>query len=182
MQIDNPNEIPDGWLVEKYQSGHKNALALLVKRWHLKFCKQAFWYVKDIDTAKDIAQDSWKVIINKIDSLQDSNKFGGWALSIINRKSIDWIRKQKRTKKNLKDFDQTYGLLNDIEDATEDNKSKTILDAVSLLPENQKVVLRMFYLESYSIIQISELLKISKGTVKSRLFYAREKLKSHIKI
>ena len=182
MQIDNPNEIPDGWLVQKYQSGHKNALALLVKRWHLKLCKQAYWYTKDFDTAKDIAQDSWKVIIIKLDSLQDANKFGGWALSIVNRKSIDWIRKQKRTKNNLEAYEQTFKLTNDIEGVTEDNYSKITLNAISELPENQRVVLRMFYLQSYSIIQISEFLKISKGTVKSRLFYAREKLKTTIKI
>lgn len=179
--MDKPNKIQDCWLVEKYQSGHKSALALLVKRWHVKFCKQAYWYTNDFDTAKDIAQDSWNVIIKKIGTLNDPNKFGGWALSIVNRKSIDWIRKQKRSKENLEHYEQTLKSDSDYEEVNENHERSIVLKALYELPENQQVVLKLFYLESYSIIQISKILKVSKGTVKSRLFYAREKLKIIIK-
>ncbi len=46
----------DARLVEDFQSGNNEALAALVKRWHLLFCKKAFWIVKDADLSKDIAQ------------------------------------------------------------------------------------------------------------------------------
>ena len=180
--MDKPDELQDGWLVERYQSGHKNALTLLVKRWHIKLCKQAYWYTNDFDTAKDIAQESWSVILTKLDTLKDSNKFGGWALSIVSRRSIDWVRKQKRLKSNLKHY--KYELQSDgiySEEVNKKDKNGIVLSALHELPNNQQIVLRLFYLESHSIIQISKLLKVSKGTVKSRLFYAREKLKIIIK-
>lgn len=60
----------DGILVQEFQSGNKKALTKLVKRWHKTFCEKAYWIVKDADVAKDIAQDSWRVIINKIEDLK----------------------------------------------------------------------------------------------------------------
>tara|TARA_R110002072_G_scaffold75957_1_gene178515 strand:+ start:217 stop:438 length:222 start_codon:yes stop_codon:yes gene_type:complete len=65
----------DTELVLKYQSGDNKALALLVKRWHKLFCKKAFWIVKDADMAKDIAQDSWNIIIKNISKLKNANSF-----------------------------------------------------------------------------------------------------------
>lgn len=180
-KMGNPDVIRDSWLVERYQSGHKNALTLLVKRWHIKFCKQAYWYTKDFDIAKDIAQESWNVIINKLDTLKEPDKFGIWGLSIVNRKSIDWIRKTKRTKEKLEYYKIGLDSGFEHEVATTNDYTSVVLRALHDLPDKQQIVLKLFYLESYSINEISKLLKVSKGTVKSRLFYAREKLKLIIK-
>jgi len=170
----------DSWLVLNYQSGHKKSMAILVKRWHGKFCKQAYFYTRDIDVAKDIAQESWQVIINKIYRLEDTNKFGSWALSIVNRKAIDWLRKKKRTVSKLKNYYESEA---EISESSKQNidEVKKLKEAIVSLPEGQQIVLKLFYTESYSILEICEILKLSKGTVKSRLFYAREKLKTIIK-
>ena len=75
---------------------HQSAMAVLVKRWHVRFCKQAYRYSKDAAIAKDIAQDAWITILSKIDCLEKPEKFGSWGLSIVTKKSIDWYRKSKR--------------------------------------------------------------------------------------
>ncbi|WP_340105327.1 RNA polymerase sigma factor [Rhodohalobacter sp. 8-1] len=51
---------------------------------------------------------------------------------------------------------------------------------IQQLQMSQKIVLSMFYLENLNLSEISSVLDVSKGTVKSKLFYAREKLKSII--
>ena len=94
----------DGWLVLQYQSGNNKALPLLVKRWHKKFCKKAFWVTKDADASKDIAQQSWNVIMEKLHGLNDENSFGSWALTIVYRKSIDWIRANKKESEKLQEY------------------------------------------------------------------------------
>jgi len=63
--MNNPEKVFDGLLVLQCQNGDKKAFSILVKRWHTKLCNQAFFYTKDRDAAKDIAQDSWNVIIKK---------------------------------------------------------------------------------------------------------------------
>lgn len=173
------DNILDSWLVLSYRTGNKKAMALLVKKWHSKFCKQAYWYTKDVDLAKDIAQDSWTTIIRKINALEDTNKFGSWSLAIVNRKCIDWTRKQKRRYERLKEYyDGNHQT--EIEKDSNDHIQK-LKHAIGQLPEEQQMVIRLFYTESYNQNEISEILNISKGTVKSRLFYAREKLKTIIK-
>jgi RNA polymerase sigma factor (sigma-70 family) len=53
--------------------------------------------------------------------------------------------------------------------------------AIKTLPTKQQMVIKLFYVEEYSLKQISDLLNISLGTTKSRLFHAREKLKLILK-
>ncbi len=169
----------DAKLVLAYQSGNEKAIAILVKRWHKQFCKQAYWYTKDKDTAKDIAQDSWNVIIHKLNDLKDAEKFGYWALAIVCRKAIDWTRKKSKTLEQQIDYHKVLNNFSEENNISED--SKKMLLAIKELPNIQQTVLQLFYIENYSLKQISSLLDLSKGTVKSRLFYAREKLKIIIK-
>jgi RNA polymerase sigma-70 factor (ECF subfamily) len=136
--------------------------------------------VKDKDASKDIAQDSWTVIINKIDSLKDRRQFKFWAYRIIINKSTDWLRIQTKNRLNKGDY-SAYISVNDETVTGISQLKKNLLKAIQTLPDGQKAVIKLFYLESYSIKQISELLNISAGTTKSRLFHAREKLKQTLK-
>ena len=171
----------DSQLVIQFQSGDKEALPELVERWHKQFCNKAYWLVKDQDVAKDIAQDSWKVIINKIDTLNDTKSFGGWAMRIVYTKSFDWLRAQ--SKLQLRQYEY-YKAQDQYESVVEDNEQLKVelLKAIKALPVNQQTVIKLFYVESYSLKDISDILQISIGTAKSRLFHAREKLKSILKV
>ncbi len=185
-------KIFDGLLVLQCQNGDKKAFSLLVKRWHNKLCKQAFFYTKDIDISKDLAQDSWNVIIKRIEDLKEPNSFGSWALTIVNRKAIDWLRQHKKNEEKLYAYYENSHINydteinnNHIEDGNNnitDDTAKIVLNIIKKLPKNQQIILTLFYVEEYSILEISNILTISKGTVKSRLFYAREKLKSHLNL
>lgn len=174
--------INDSWLIEQYRNGHKSAMALLVKRWHTSFCNQAYRYTKDSDIAKDIAQDAWITIMKKIEGLESPEKFGAWGISIVNRKSIDWFRKNKRT------FEKNQSLVSDEKDTKEEvdvSENQQLKErlklAIANLSEEQQQVIKLFYLESYGLQEISAILNIPKGTVKSRLYYAREQIKSILK-
>ena len=62
-----------------------------------------------------------------------------------------------------------------------DNVLLILRSSIRDLPKKQQQILNLFYLEEFSIKQVSEILNISTGTVKSRLFTAREKLKTILK-
>ncbi|MFY0604206.1 MAG: RNA polymerase sigma factor [Flavobacteriaceae bacterium] len=174
--------IADATLVVAYQSGDKRALSILVKRWHVSFCKFAYWYVKDANIAKDIAQESWTIIIKKIKWLKEPEKFKSWAISIVNRKAIDWIRVQSAENKKLQSFYNQSSRVISEEDETDDNNKRAILlQSIYKLSEDQQMVIKLFYAQNYTLKEISEILQISVGTTKSRLFHAREKLKTILK-
>ena len=176
----NPNKIMDSLLVISYRTGDKKALALLVERWNKKICIQAFRYTNDWESAKDVTQDTWRTIIAKIHLLRDTNGFGSWALTIVSRKALDVVKKRQ---KYFKDVNEAY-LENrgDMEDSnTNEQKIQEVMKALSSLPVDQRVVLKLFYLEEYSLKEISAITKVSTNTVKTRLFRAREKMKEIIK-
>ena len=173
------NKVFDGLLVLQYRSGNKKALSVLVKKYHSKLCRHSYWYTHDIDTSKDIVQDCWSIIINKLDSLKNPNLFGSWAFRIVTRKSLDFVSQKKREQAVLNNYQYvktTY------ENA--DNKKVELYklqEAIYNLTKDQQIVLRLFYIENYKLNEIGEILNISVGTIKSRLFHAREKLKKILK-
>jgi len=170
----------DGLLILDYQSGNKKALATLVKRWHKKFCTKAFYIVKDADEAKDVAQDSWRTIIGKLGTIKNPQKFSGWAMRIVHTKSIDVLRKRQKDLKGNNSL--TYYSLEEDEPYDERTALKrNLYNAILELPTNQQQVIKLFYTEELSLNEISKLLNIKAGTVKSRLFHAREKLKIILK-
>lgn len=177
--MNDPSKIFDGLLVLQYRSGTKKALSLLVNKYHNRLCRHSYWYTHDLDASKDIVQDCWSTIIKKLDSLKDPNLFGSWAFRIVTRKSLDFASNRKKELGKLKE----YGITKLVPDIEDDNKLEVqkLLKGIQALPKEQQMVLRLFYMEGYSLKEMSEILAISMGTVKSRLFHAREKLKVILK-
>ncbi|WP_405206069.1 RNA polymerase sigma factor [Aquimarina sp. LLG6339-5] len=179
----NANKTFDSLLVLQCQSGDKKAVGILVKRWHGRLCAQANWYVRNKEISKDIVQDSWNIILMKIYNLKDTSSFGSWALSIVTRKSIDWLRKNKKEQEILNSFikNSDTAVIPEETENEESNKKMLLKKAIKTLPVDQQMVLRLFYVEEYKGKEIAKILVISEGTVKSRLFTAREKLKLILK-
>tara|TARA_R110002073_G_scaffold8207_1_gene45569 strand:- start:19731 stop:20288 length:558 start_codon:yes stop_codon:yes gene_type:complete len=174
--------ISDSALVIELQKGNKKVLPLLVKRWHLSFCKLAFFYVKDADVAKDIAQESWIVIIDKMNDLKEPGKCKSWAISIVNRKAIDWLRKTNRERAKLQSvFAERQKVQFEVEESNELKVKKQLILAISKLSVNQQQVIKLFYGQGYSLKEVSEIMNTTVGNTKSRLFHAREKLKTILK-
>lgn len=167
-------------LVVQFQSGDMAALPKLVERWHKEFCNKAYWLTKDADVSKDIAQDCWKIIIDKIGDLKDPNRFGSWALRIMYSRSLDWLRAVKKERDLLQTFSYDHSEM-EVEIIDDAPIKKALLKAILDLPSQQQSVINLFYVEDYSLKQIAYILEISIGTAKSRLFHARETLKKQLK-
>jgi len=170
----------NSFLINQYKSGVTNVLPILVKRYHKILCEKAFWVTKNKESAKDIAQESWLTIIDKIHTLKNVDSFESWAFRIVYTKAVDSINKSNKESKNAK------SIVLDSQDkaASEDNRipiRRALLKAIHQLPRPKQDIIRLFYTEEYSLNEISTFLNIPIGTVKSRLFKAREKLKSILK-
>lgn len=170
----------DADLVKSYQAGDAKAIAKLVKRWHYIFCEKAYWIVKDTNLSKDVAQECWQTIIDKLHTLQNPLSFKSWALRILYSKSFDALRAQN--KKRLKESEFKNSQITFTEDQNDTIELReALLKAIKTLPEQQQMVLKLFYTENYSLKEIAKFLSTTEGTVKSRLFHAREKLKNILK-
>ena len=176
-----PDKIMDSLLVISYRGGNKKALDLLARKWHGKLCAHAYSYVKDWPLAKDVAQDTWSSILGKIHMLRDTDSFGSWATTIASRKALDAISKHKKRRKDVKTtFWEERPAIDEIDD-TKEGKIQRIKAIMATLPVDQGMVLRLFYLEEYSLKEIGKITNASVNTVKTRLFRAREKIKKELK-
>ena len=175
-----PSKIVDALLVISYQAGDKESCELLVRRWNKKLCLHAYGYVRDWALAKDITQDTWSTILTKIHMLRDSNSFGSWAMTITTRKSLDAVARRKKWQHRTV---ESLPISADDENRGDSKEQRIarLQRAMQNLPFDQRMVLKLFYLESYSIKEISRITKVSTSTVKTRLFRAREKLKEVLK-
>jgi RNA polymerase sigma-70 factor (ECF subfamily) len=90
------------------------------------------------------------------------------------------MRSNQRDRNKLENYYKNYDTT---EEQTLDNEALKcdLLIAIKALPNDQQIVLKLFYVEDYKLKELSDTLKISMGTAKSRLFHAREKLKQQLK-
>jgi len=169
------NKVFDELLVLQYQQGNKQAFELLFKRWNKKLVSFAYKLTHDTDSAKDVVQDSWISIQKGIYKLKSPSKLSSWMFRVTYNKSIDYLRKKGK-------HEQTE-LTSDISEAHEESEERWlgVEQILKRLPADQKVILTLFYLEEHSVKEIAEILDLKEATVKSRIFYAREKLKKKYK-
>lgn len=180
--MESPNQIFEELLVLNARRGDTEAINLLVKRWNGGIRNQIYRHTGNSEVLGDISQEVWIAIFKGLDKLQDIKKFGVWALSIASRKAVDWIRKNQVERKREPIREMVAHEMADESDVSEKEALiQRLRMALQDLPEDQRVILSLYYLESLSVPNIAEVLHVPSGTVKSRLYYARENLKQIIK-
>lgn len=176
MSFKTPHKVFDDLLVMQYRAGDQAALRLLVKRWNRKIRAYAFRNIGDRHGAEDIAQEVWIAVVKSIHRLDDPVRFGSWVLSIAHNKSMDWVKRHHMTRKRQ----DLPALVEDVSES--DAMMQSMRQAMRELKPDQYNILALFYFDGYAIAEIADILGISIGTVKSRLYYARESLKKKIKV
>ncbi len=168
--MDRPVEqLVDEILVMDSQSGSAKAMEILVSRWQKRLWRYAFNLTGDSEAAWDITQESWLGIIKGLRKLHDPARFRAWAYRIVTNKVNDWIRRNRKVKE--------VGLDEIHEQQYTEKKDIGVKELLERLDMKKRVVLNLRYFEQLSIPEIGIALKIPKGTVKSRLFSARNELK-----
>jgi len=173
------NHILNESLARKYQSGDKEALKELIRRFNPQLRSKIYYHTRSRDSVHDISQDCWYAIITKLEEVKFQIGFEAWALNIARNKAIDWIRHQQKERNRKSDSEQENSSSIQIEESNP--RINELRKNMNLLSDAQRIVLELFYVDNLSIKEISSVLGISSGTVKSRLFNAREYLKKTIK-
>jgi RNA polymerase sigma-70 factor (ECF subfamily) len=166
---DNLSNIENQLLVMAAQGGNAEAMEKLVHLWQKKLWQYVFRLTSDIDTAWDITQQCWLEIIKGLKKLNDPACFKAWAYRIATNKSIDWLKTKSK--------DRHVGLDSIEIDSYQKNEELRVRELVQRLKNDSKAVLSLYYFEQLSIPEISLVLNVPRGTVKSRLFKARGELK-----
>jgi RNA polymerase sigma-70 factor (ECF subfamily) len=141
----------------------------------------AYSVLRHRQDAEDVAQDAFVKAHRGFRQLRDRSRFRGWLVRTTWRLALDHRRgDRRRTARELVPLPSTSVVSG--EDAVIANERATRLwQAIDELPEKLRVVVVLAAMEGHDVREVAELLGLPDGTVKSRLFSAREKLKERLR-
>ena len=181
----------DKELVKRAQKGDKVAFDTLVTKYHLKVVNLVIRFVKDADDAQDIAQEAFIKAYRGLKNFRGDSAFYTWLYRIAINSAKNYLVSQSRktpafavdvddaehmeSAANLKEYDTPEGniLTNEIEE--------TVYKAIKELPEDLKTAITLRELEGMTYDEIADVMECPIGTVRSRIFRAREAIDKHLK-
>lgn len=171
----NSEHILTEWLVVNCQLGDADALQQLMKIWYPKLLLYAFRQLGDEQRAQDAVQNTFEVVSRTIRKLKDPGSFAKWVYQILQNKGVDIIRQKQREDRLCNEyvkFQHVHAADKPaLNDGAEDFYFEQMLS--DLEPQLYQLV-HLHYLEGFSMLEISDLLVIPTGTIKSRLNQARK--------
>lgn len=173
-------------LIKKLQSGNTQAMQPLMEKYQDYVYTLLIQIVKSKRVAEDLTQDVFIKIYKRINTFKAESKFSTWIYTIAYRTGLNYLDKKKIIF-NVSDLgeEETYNVPDDdIQNALnflqQKDLSKLLWQAIDELPVNQGLVISLFYLQQFSVREISQMLDISDNTVKTNLFRGRNAIKSQL--
>lgn len=158
---------------------------------HKKLYNFCLKLTRDRFQADDLFQETWAKAIEKSDQFKENASYDRWLMGICINLYRDFYRRNRLTGKLFQIFVQTEAMeatitsVRDPKDTTEEimiqaEQRVLLKKALDLLNDKYRLPLILFYYNDYSYCQIAEILDIKEGTVKSRIFSAKAKLKERM--
>ncbi|MET1249521.1 MULTISPECIES: RNA polymerase sigma factor SigW [Sporolactobacillus] len=174
-------------LIKKVKKGDQQAFAELVERYKNSVFAICLRMVGNAQEAEDLSQEAFIRAYNHIDQYDHERKFSTWLFRIATNLSIDFLRRRKSNISLDAVVPGTEGLsLNAmLPDQTEQPEElavrketeEMVQNEIKKLPEKYRSAVVLKYIEDLSLKEISEIMDIPVGTVKTRIHRGREMLR-----
>lgn len=145
-----------------------------------------YWHIRRFvvshDLAQDILQDTFIKAYQNFHQFKQESQLYTWLYRIATNESLQQLNKMKKMQKS--DEDATAHLQNLVADNVQPSADEIqilLQRAIAILPEKQKLVFNMRYYEDLPYDDISEILEMSVGTLKTNYHYAKQKVEEYIK-
>ena len=174
----------DQALVERVQRGDKKAFDLLVLKYQNKIIQLVNRYVRDADEAMDVAQEAFLKAYRAIDRFRGDSAFYTWLYRIAINTAKNWLVARKRRPPSS-DIDAADAEQYDVESRLKEQGTpehellreeikQTVFDTIAALPEDLRTAIMLREMEGMSYEDIATTMECPIGTVRSRIFRARE--------
>lgn len=181
----------DRELVERVKAGDKRAFDILVRKYQHKLVKLIMRYVNDPADAMDIAQEAFIKAYRAIPNFRGDSSFYTWLYRIGINTAKNYVVAQGRRppdsdidaqdaerydiESRLKDQDTPEGM------AQRDEIERTVLEAIEALPEDLRTAITLREIEGLTYEEIAQAMDCPVGTVRSRIFRAREAIDKRLR-
>lgn len=189
-------EKSDEQLVEEAREGDREAFRELFERYQRKVMTIVVGMVGNPEDALEIVQDTFVKAYENLSGFKGESSFYTWLFRIAVNRAIDFRRHRRRNPTTgleeefgFPDSDQPYDdFLGDTEERTDPVRlaqaheiGSRVAEAIAELTPDHRAVILLREVEGLSYEEISRVMQCSKGTVMSRLHYARKKLQRKLK-
>ncbi len=181
----------DDILISNALEGNQQAFKELMERYRLTIFHIVLKIVRDSEAANDLVQETFMKAFSSLATYRSEYKFSTWLYRIGANSAIDYLRKQKIRTLSLDsphemadgsvDLNVPDNSYNPERDLMEREKRISIDEAIESLPEKYRIVIVYRHRDDKTYEEISEALRIPIGTVKARIFRARELLKKKLR-
>lgn len=177
----------DNALIERVLSGDDNAFGEIVGRYQKRIFSLCFRMCNNEQDTLDLSQEVFLRVYHNLKSFKGTSSFSTWIYRIASNISIDHLRKVKKMKVisltpvSADDDAPSFDLPDDTYSPEESYRKKELTEAIAaalirLSPDHRRIiVLRDINQLSYE--EIGDILELEPGTVKSRIFRARDQLR-----
>lgn len=174
--------------VRKGKNGDKQALTEIYNATNRMVYFNALKLLQNEEDAQDIVQETYIQAFQNLSGLQDEKAFIKWLKTIVINLSKNALKKCKPT---LFDTDEREELtLGSIPETSEEflpaeyavkkEKCRLIMNMVDKLPDAQRTAVLLYYFNELSLEEVARIMETKEGTIKSRLNYARKKIKEEV--
>jgi RNA polymerase sigma-70 factor (ECF subfamily) len=174
----------DPAIVERACGGDDHAFRIIVETYQRAIYRIAYRYSLDQEGAFDLAQEIFLHVHRMLDRYDSSRPFEPWFFRVATNFSINWIRKKRPQEVSLDAFEADITPAVDEsspgEQVEREEEAALIREAVAGLPEPYREIVVLRYLEGITLEEVGGILELPEGTVKNRLFRARELLRQRL--
>ncbi|HEX2732976.1 MAG TPA: sigma-70 family RNA polymerase sigma factor [Polyangiaceae bacterium] len=189
-QLVAPKPVNEALLIDRARHGDGSAFASLVRAHQARAHALAVQLVKDEHDAREIVQEAFLRVYRALDRFEGDSAFFTWLYRIVNNLAIDFMRRPQRRECEslevlLAEHRPELAPLSDNGDPFEALANKrlksTLERSVRDLPDYHRSVIELRELQGMSYEEIAQATGVSKGTIMSRLFHARQKLQRSLR-
>lgn len=144
----------------------------LFKKYYNEALLYVFSFCHNRALAEDVVQEAYMRAIRSIDEEKDGFKF--WLLKVCRNLYFDTLRKNKKVEAITSDMPSNESLVDDV---IQKDEYRALYKAISLLKEDFREIVRLYYFDSMSVKEIASIVDESVDNVKIKLYRARLKLK-----
>ena len=191
MSLDKKSEFiyTDEKLISRFQAGDERAYVELVNRYKDKLLNFVFQFLGDLEQAEDVVQDTMIRLYEKKHYYKEIAKFSTWIYTIARNLANTELRKRKRRKttylSQMSKEERQYEIPAVQDDVDQSLHNEFINDriqsAINNLPEHFKLVIILRDIQELSYDDISNIVEVPLGTIKSRINRARIQLQAELK-
>ncbi len=169
-------------LIHLLQEGSLEALGDLYDRHQRMVYRTALAITGDADAAADLLQDVFLRLHRFAHHIDAERPLEPWIYRVTTNLSYTWVKKNHRWLRPLEEVTEWLidSKKNESLSSSYEEEDQQVQQSISTLPLQQRVVVVLYYINDLSLQEISEILEVPVGTVKSRLHYGRESLKKEL--